>query len=105
MAKTKIPGIAFIITGMIISGTSYYLNKIRDSNSLRIFVIIGFLFIIYGLFKIILKKAIDLGKPKKHYKHTPEYYQKHHTYKFCPKCGSKLRETFNFCYNCGERVM
>lgn len=104
--KTKIPPQMYILIGLFISLASYLLDKQRGTTNLRLFMIVGAIFFIFGIFKLVINYATNLGKKeKKHYKHTPDYYKKHHEYKFCPKCGSKLREEFNFCYNCGEKVM
>ncbi len=103
--KTSIPGSVFLMIGAFVSIASYFIDKLRNANNLRFFIIVGLLFAIYGIYKILIQKALNMGKIKKQYKHTPEYYKKSHEYKYCPKCGSKLRESFNFCYNCGKRVM
>ena len=93
----------YLFFGLIMIIISFITNKITNSNSMKSLIIIGIIIIIFGILKFALEKAINMGKVKKEYKHTPEYYKKHHTYKYCNKCGSKLRENFNFCYKCGER--
>jgi len=104
MAKTKLSWIVFVVTGLIVAAMSYILDRIRGTKNLVFFAFIGVVLILYGLSKLLMGIAINIGKPKREYKHTPEYHKKDHGYKYCPKCASKLRSTFNFCYNCGERV-
>tara|TARA_Y100000031_G_scaffold124485_1_gene140307 strand:+ start:696 stop:1010 length:315 start_codon:yes stop_codon:yes gene_type:complete len=103
--KNLISSKVYLIVGFTITILSYILDKIITSNSMKPLMLIGIIILIIGIGKIFLEKAINMGKVKKTYKHTPEYYKKHHSHKFCEKCGYKLRETFNFCYNCGQRSL
>ena len=103
--KQHISSNVYIIIGTTVTVLSYLSNKYRNNSKLNFFILLGIILTIWGIGKFLINTLINSFKLKKHYHHTPKYYEKHHEYKFCPKCGTKLRESFNYCYNCGERVM
>lgn len=60
----KIPGFVFIVIGVLLTAVSFYINKSQRTNSLEIFVYVGYIFIAYGLAKIIIRYILGKGNPK-----------------------------------------
>ena len=56
---TRIPGIAYLIIGILTTGISYFINNKTQTNSLTLFMFIGGIFIIIGLIKLAIRE-----KPK-----------------------------------------
>jgi hypothetical protein len=124
----KIPGIVFLITGIILSFVSSHINKTNDSASLTIFILIGYLFIAYGAAKMIInyilkkdRKAEDSSikknnlpenlqthpKLKQEYqtsRNNPAPVQNAYSYTgYCSNCGTPMRSVNKFCHICGTR--
>jgi UDP-N-acetylmuramyl pentapeptide phosphotransferase/UDP-N-acetylglucosamine-1-phosphate transferase len=116
----KIHGSIYLIIGVFIAGFSYYVTSINEKLDLQkfmLFVWVGVVFTIIGLFKII---SNGLSKPKKP-KIAKENFHHHQIQnnmqqqskvaapsnpmvKFCSNCGSAVRHFDNFCYKCGNRA-
>jgi len=120
--SVKIPGPAYMIIGAGMVLMSAFINP----EKLAFFVFIGALFIVIGVFKIIIKDK----KPAVHHvaHHAPHHHQSavhnqvaahhvqhvhhaehpssvHHTQVArCSGCGVKLHSMFKFCPNCGQRL-
>jgi predicted lipid-binding transport protein (Tim44 family) len=70
-AMTSISGIAYLIIGIFIAGASFILNKKTGSNALTMFMVIGIIFIIIGVVKLILNRPATRPQPTSHATHHP----------------------------------
>lgn len=99
----SIPGIVFIIIGIIMSVVSFF-----RIESLKVFIYVGLLFVFWGLVKIIAKTLRSEKKRATEYEE--EYYksqkpqQRHAQTRYCPRCRSQIALHHNFCSKCGARV-
>ena len=88
----KLSGWTYLITGLIISIASYFINKKTGESKLFLFFIIGIIFIVIGFFKIFRRK-----KEKQTKKSSKVLFCRYcgqaiyETYEYCPRCRSKLR--------------
>jgi hypothetical protein len=98
----EIPGIIFIIVGIIIS---YVTSKIEG---MEFFYLLGAGFILWGIIKLarkaISKRILGSGPEKKESK--TEYSQSQSTQNVipCPNCGLKHYANANYCQNCGAKL-
>ncbi|MGM5485449.1 MAG: zinc ribbon domain-containing protein [Nanobdellota archaeon] len=115
----EIPGKVFVIIGLIVTVSSYFLNNMRETSFL-IFIIIGALMFIYGLFKLFMRKDKDETGSTGHkrpagqgnrsvsqaYQHPHEHHRTEHdkVMNFCPGCGHKVPPGSRFCPSCGIRL-
>jgi hypothetical protein len=56
----KISWVIYIVLGLLFSISSYVINNMQNNNSLTIFIYVGYLFIGYGVSKLVVKYI--LGK-------------------------------------------
>jgi hypothetical protein len=61
----------YVLLGIIVSATSFILNRKNQSNGLTLFIFIGILFVIVGAVKLIINQP---EKPRKT-NHTPQHAQ------------------------------
>ena len=116
----KIHGFVYLIVGAFIVGFSYYVTNVNENLDLQkfmLFVWIGGIFVVIGLFKLIAGTLSRARKPKiakenfphhrpaqQHAQHAQQNQQSNQFIKFCSKCGSAVRHFDSFCYKCGSRM-
>ncbi|MFT4260871.1 MAG: hypothetical protein ACMXX9_00375 [Candidatus Woesearchaeota archaeon] len=99
----KIPSLVYIILGGAISFFSSFVNQRTENNGIILFFYIGIGFIIYGVFKLILKFVLkDKEEPIKQEK--PKVVQDK-TIIRCHVCGAKHYSNSNFCHLCGTKLL
>jgi hypothetical protein len=107
----QIPGYVFVLIGVIVSLVSWF------SPGLKVFVIAGVGFILWGLFRILSSKFLNRGKKleqnlqqkaqeinPKHIKKEQNTVHMHPTVIACPSCGLKHYSHANYCQHCGTRI-
>lgn len=116
----KIPGIAFVLIGVLLTAMSYYINNLQGTNSLNMFIYVGYIFIAYGIAKILIAyitkkgKSDDLFNKKKDGQLPDEESlnevverKKHHKTDlygyigYCRKCNTPMRGINRYCHRCG----
>ncbi len=114
----KIPGYVFMIIGGLLSLISFSVNKSQNSNSLTIFIYVGYLFMAYGVARVLINfilkneksrdkkiKANELPEDLKIMDKTSKMLTgKKDLYGYigyCPKCGTPMRRINVFCHRCG----
>jgi sulfite exporter TauE/SafE len=109
----EISSIIYIIVGFAVGVLSILINITRNTKSFTLFIVVGFILFLWGLFQYFKqKKSSDIqdrhlrGKHKVHSQHNNVHHKINHSLpdKFCPKCGNKMKSFDNFCSNCGFRV-
>ena len=91
----KIPWYLWIIVGAVMFGISY-----RIGESLNIFLYVGLVFLVVGIFKMLV--GFILGdKKKKAVKQAEEIRAQQFT---CPRCRAVVASTYYFCPHCGTRL-
>jgi len=85
----RISGEVFIIIGIIVAITSFFVKAIF------FFVYVGAGFIIWGGIKLLYTKLAGEEKPKKQH----AQHKSHH--RLCPYCNRQVKPHDNFCSNCG----
>lgn len=58
----EIPGLLFVIIGVLVSGLSVYINVSQDSAAMTLFIIAGTILIAWGIVKIIMQKGKGEGR-------------------------------------------
>jgi len=110
----KISGIIFVILGVVVSVASYFVNSYQGTNSLLVFIYIGYAFIAYGVAKIVAKMILGKNKlsseelqrelagtnsinPSSVSKNSlpPGYIGR------CKKCNTPMRNVNVYCHRCG----
>ncbi|MBS3127998.1 hypothetical protein J4410_02545 [Candidatus Woesearchaeota archaeon] len=94
---TNIHGIVWVITGILIAGTSAYLGK------LMAFLIIGVGFIVFGSYKMLvayMTKPKETALNKTHEGIVSSSPQS----KYCSQCGAGSHPKANFCIRCGAKL-
>lgn len=114
----KISGAIFIIIGLAVAVTSYFLNQIDNKNRFILFMVIGIGLFVYGVGKLIFRKKENVEMHENHLhqgKHRPNttaaqpqmqdrQAAQNIKYNFCPYCGTIIRQAANFCPTCGTRL-
>lgn len=97
----KIHGVVYIILGLFVSIASYKINY----DKLYPFFYIGFLFVIYGVAKILISFINKEEKKGFVNKQNPNQFRQtaKQQYKRCRTCGNVARASDNFCPRCGAR--
>ena len=100
-----IHGSVYLIVGLVVAIYSYFMDK----KKFFVFIIIGAIFILVGIAKLIINRA----KQPKQDIHRPIHAQKYQQpvqkveqtiAAYCHKCGSAIRHFDNFCGRCGQRI-
>ena len=95
-----IPGIIFVIIGVIVSITSYFFVE-----EIFIFTYVGLSFVAYGILKMIYKK---ITSPKKEtpiqHNNQVNHKKRHYHHPHCPNCNIQVGIHNNFCHNCGTNL-
>ncbi|MBN2112142.1 zinc ribbon domain-containing protein [Candidatus Woesearchaeota archaeon] len=91
----KIPWYLWIIVGGVMFAVSY-----RIGESMNIFLYIGLLFLVVGIFKMLVSFILG-NKGKKAVKQAAEMRTQQFT---CPRCRAVISPDFYFCPNCGTRL-
>lgn len=125
----KISGWTYLLFGLFISISSFYINQKGETSRMTLFLIAGVVFIIIGIGKGITK-LIKNSEEKKNWRekrdhpeslHHPPHYTQHQTQsskntntpthqntqtqaKFCPSCGNIITHNGNYCIFCGEKL-
>lgn len=107
----RIHGALYLLVGVILIVFSYYIviAQNRELNKFAFFILIGAVFMIIGLGKLIIAKASSKQKEVSKDIHSSGNVQHeannvHESLvKFCNKCGASLRHFDKFCYKCGNR--
>lgn len=98
---SKLPGIAFIGLGLIVSIASYFI----DYTKMIIFFYLGLVFIAVGVFRTgVNYMTKEKGAPKSIRQIVSEDRVKKMQAILCPVCKSKQHPLFNFCPKCGARI-
>lgn len=74
----SIPGIIYIILGILVSASSYVLNNRNQSNALTMFIFIGLIFIIIGTIKLVINRPMEI-KPVQRATHAAAPLAPQHT--------------------------
>ncbi len=61
----KISGWVFVGIGLLFSGMSYYINFAQKTNSMTIFLYLGYLFLAYGIAKVLVNYIMRRDKSEK----------------------------------------
>jgi len=125
----KVHGGVFLALGVLFSGLSFFVNSAQNTNSLTIFIYIGYLFMAYGIAKLLVQYVL---KPKQNNSariKRPQAYQAaqqqlggqpvqhNHTQQRavhntplppgyigrCSKCGTPMRQMNIYCHRCGQK--
>ena len=127
----KLHGTVFLAVGIIMYIISFTLNKKNDNSSLLLFIYISYLFIAYGISKIVVsyilqkgKKEADLKSGKRPIKYGDEIegnidklsdelnvgakdgtnMQALYGYiGVCDACGTPMRKINIYCHRCGRK--
>ena len=97
----KIPGIAFLVIGAVVTAASMYLPN------LKVFFYVGLAFIAVGIFKVLIRymtKPKESAMEKRAEGVQAAQRQQRQNYKVCPRCGAGSYPQANFCYHCGTRI-
>ncbi len=101
----KIHGAFYLTVGIVVLFYTHYVENKIGSGRLRFFVLVGYLFLVIGIAKILIwfinrKKETkgELG----YIGNKPQNVKNHLGY--CPRCRTPLRGNENFCYFCGQRL-
>jgi hypothetical protein len=62
---TKISGWVFLSIGILLTTLSFYINSSQRTNSMTVFIYLGYLFIAYGIAKVAVKFIMNKDKPNK----------------------------------------
>lgn len=60
-----IPSFVFIILGIMFSFVSLYINSLHDTTSLTLFVYVGYLFMAYGIARMLISYILKSDKSEK----------------------------------------
>jgi len=55
----SIPGVLFIVVGLLVSASSLYINIIQKSNSMLLFAVIGGFLVLWGIIKRLFMEKKD----------------------------------------------
>jgi hypothetical protein len=91
----KIPWYLWIIVGGAMFAVSY-----RIGESMNIFLYIGLLFLVVGVFKMLVSFILG-GKGKKAAKEATEIRAQQFT---CQRCRAVIASDYYFCPHCGTRL-
>jgi ribosomal protein L40E len=98
----KIPAIAYLLIGVLISVTSMYIE------GLKLFFYVGLLFIAIGVFKIVVRfitkpKETTIEKKAEGISQQQQQYRQPGI-KVCKNCGAGSYSQARFCYYCGTKL-
>jgi len=105
----KISSPAYLIIGLIISGISW-LIEFKSGKSMMLFFYIGLLFIVVGVFKIVIKLILPKESPEQKptvqsvLTQQQQQQNKPFSIKACHRCKVRVNPSNNFCYQCGTRL-
>jgi len=117
----KIPGVVFVLIGVLFSFFSHYINKLQKTNSLTLFVYVGYGFIAYGVAKVVIGyilKKDKKGESEDAFKDqlpeeesTSQIVAAKKAHKsdlfgyigYCPRCNTPMRKINRYCHRCGVR--
>jgi DNA polymerase II large subunit len=128
----EISGKVYMIIGLAVAVTSLVINILTKTKSLSLFVFIGVIAFVYGLFTMLSQKKAgnnpqdkqlkgehhkmhQHNKPSTNQVHTAQnqHVNPHNTIKNqsfvhnkmgCSRCGNTMNTYDNFCSNCGYRM-
>lgn len=115
MVKDKIPGWFWLIAGIAMAiYAQVILTRTQSTTAMKLFFYVGLLFIVIGIFQLVVKTILNKSPSKKIEKklnnNRVEKKVKSNVKetKFvifhCPRCGAKNYNTFNYCQNCGYKL-
>lgn len=115
MVRVKSKGLMQLIIGFIVVLTSYLMNRKASEPKFTFFLFIGGIFLIYGIFKLILwsilrEKPDSIRKPLKpahitaFQKNQGPTHTHHQTIIACHSCDTKHYSNANYCQMCGTRM-
>ena len=90
----KIPWWLWLGVGAVMFAMSYSVEK------LQVFMYIGMLFIILGVFKLLVAFIIG-GRAKRAVKESMELRTQEFS---CPRCKAVVASSYEFCPHCGTRL-
>ena len=100
MAKTEIPGWAYILTGVVVAGFSLIIGL----ETMLLFFIVGIIFLVVGAIKLLKKPKKETHHKTTHHK-SPQHHNQHRSHHapvpHCKSCGAKLHISFKYCPGCG----
>ncbi|MFQ5474738.1 MAG: hypothetical protein ACE5DM_02780 [Candidatus Nanoarchaeia archaeon] len=121
MARESIPYWVYFLAGAVMIILSLVVDSQTGQSKLRMFVYAGIVFLLVGIVKYFLSKAVP--KRKAHPAQAQHSHQRvhphaqqpayrphikmHHAHqgtKVCHKCRAKLHPRFRYCPGCGAKV-
>ncbi|MBI2133992.1 hypothetical protein HYU11_04890 [Candidatus Woesearchaeota archaeon] len=48
----NIPGLVFILIGLVVAGVSFYINSVQKGMGMIVFVFVGIVFVLWGIAKV-----------------------------------------------------
>ena len=117
-----ISGKVYLFIGVFMIVATWLLGLKTDMTRFIVFLVVGGVFILIGLFKILSQRAKEPVKPKSgsrthhhpahtahhtgHASHTSHSGSHHstHRYKYCHYCGLRSHTVDSFCRRCGSRL-
>ena len=101
----KIHWSVYLILGIGVLVASYKI----DSQSFRLFIWVGYLFLVIGVAKLVFwfitnKKESSLDKKELRREIQQNAPKGHGLSRYCMRCGVPLKGNENFCSSCGQRL-
>ena len=102
-----IPGWAYVLIGVGMSGYSWYVEKTTHSIVMKIFFWLGIIFVFVGIAKIGARTFLRKTDPGESALSSTFAARKPITQQgisLCPYCKGKTYSHGNFCHRCGGRL-
>ena len=110
----KLSGKLYIIVGLGVVLLSYFVNLTRENKSFVIFMIVGGIFIVFGVIREIASGRKSTASHETHLHHgthrpatkTHPAHRKtvQHQIRYCRTCGTGVGASDVFCPRCGTKV-
>jgi hypothetical protein len=111
----RINGFVYVVLGTFVA----IVSKIIGSAKLIIFLFVGILIALFGIFRLVADAlhgrakapVMRSGQPSHHPGHN-HIVARHHritrdnsiSFHYCPRCGCQMRQGDIFCSRCGARI-
>ena len=100
----KLPGIVFIVVGLVMAFFTSFVNSRVEGSSITIFFYVAFGFVIYGFFKLVTAFILRDKTPRPTTIIPPHKIPIERTIVKCPICMTKHYSNSNFCHLCGAKL-